>query len=71
MTKIGSEVIITFTPYNFDNAKTFYTDSNGLEMQTRVLDKRPDFNLTTNQKVSSNYYPINSCISVVDTKQQL
>lgn len=66
-TKTGNEVIVTFTPYDFDNNKTFYTDSNGLEMQTRVLNQRPDFTVSSNQKVSSNYYPINSCISIQDT----
>jgi hypothetical protein len=42
----------------FNNSGTFYTDSNGLEMQKRILDKRPDWDLQTSQKESSNYYPI-------------
>ena len=71
LTKTGQEVIVTFNPYSLDAAKTFYTDSNGLEMQMRTLDKRPDFTITTKEKISSNYYPVNSAISVVDRKKNL
>jgi hypothetical protein len=34
----GKEVVVNWELANFDNASTFYTDSNGLEMQKRVLD---------------------------------
>jgi hypothetical protein len=38
--KIGKEVTLNLkTKYN--NSKTFYTDSMGLEEQTRILDYRP------------------------------
>ena len=40
-------------------------------MQKRVLNKRPDFEITTNEPVSSNYYPINSGIAIVDEKYTL
>lgn len=43
----GREVVAKWTFANFDNEQTFYTDSNGLEMQKRVLDSRPDFTLDT------------------------
>ena len=35
----GKEVVVTWSMLgdDFDNESTFYTDSNGLEMQTRVL----------------------------------
>lgn len=29
----GKEVVVNFEMLNFDNLNTFYTDSNGLEMQ--------------------------------------
>lgn len=32
----GYEVVPNFHVSNFDNDKTFFTDSNGLEMQKRV-----------------------------------
>jgi hypothetical protein len=35
---LGKEVVVTWAMLkNFDNENTFYTDSNGLEMQKRVL----------------------------------
>jgi len=55
----GREVVAKWSFDGFDNEDIFYTDSNGLEMQKRVKDARPDFTLETKMKVSANYYPIN------------
>ena len=60
----GKEVVAKWQALEFDNDATFYTDSNGLEMQKRVLNKRPGWTVDTDQKVSSNYYPINSAIAI-------
>jgi hypothetical protein len=54
-----------------ENNLTFYTDSNGLEMQKRVLNYRPTWDIQANyndslQNVTANYYPINSAISMRD-----
>jgi hypothetical protein len=68
----GYEVIANFHVENFDNNETFFTDSNGLEMQKRILNYRPTWDLVnTNykdslQNVTANYYPINSAISMED-----
>lgn len=64
----GYEVVPNFHVKYFDNNKTFYTDSNGLEMQERILNYRPtyEYDLENNQPVSQNYYPINSAISMKD-----
>jgi hypothetical protein len=68
----GYEVIANFHVENFDNNQTFYTDSNGLEMQKRILNYRPTWDLVnTNYKdslenVTANYYPINTAISMED-----
>ena len=61
---LGKEVVATWSMVggDFNNEDTFYTDSNGLEMQTRVLNERPDFTLVTDEFASSNYYPINSAV---------
>ena len=60
----GREVVAKWTVHDFDNDQTFYTDSNSLEMQKRVLDYRPDFTLNTTMKVNNNYYPVNSAIAM-------
>jgi len=72
----GYEFVATFQALNFDNAKTFYTDSNGLNMEKRILNHRSFYNFTEkwdhpsipgyNQNISSNYYPVNSAISIKD-----
>ena len=55
---------------NFENNQTFYTDSNGLEMQKRVLNRRAGYSFVyTNEKsqnISSNFYPVNSAITLID-----
>ena len=51
--------------YHFGNS-TFYTDSNGLEEQKRILNYRPTWNLTVHEPSSGNYYPINSHIRIED-----
>ena len=67
--KDGKEVIAKWRLLDpqFSNAQTLYTDSNGLEMQKRILNYRPTWTLNTDMTVSSNYYPINSAIAIRDT----
>lgn len=65
----GYETVPKFTAINFDNNQTFYTDSNGLDMQERILNYRPYYNFTvviedSHQNITANYYPINSAISL-------
>lgn len=49
------------------NNKTWYTDSNGLELQKRIFNYRPTWNLSVNEPASGNYYPVVSQISIVNT----
>ena len=63
----GREVTVNWKIDNFDNNKTFYTDSNGLEMQKRILNYRESYDFLSFEEVSGNYYPINSAIAIVDT----
>jgi hypothetical protein len=42
----------------FDAKETFWTDSNGLEMQERHLNMRNGHQANHVQNVSSNYYPV-------------
>lgn len=62
---------VNFKSFDIDNSNTFYTDSNGLEMQKRVLNFRPTWNFSTSEKSSGNYYPINSAIAIVDEAKKL
>ncbi len=39
----GREVTVNWLMSDFDNNKTFYTDSNGLEMQKRILNYRESY----------------------------
>jgi len=66
LTTQGKEVVIQFYTPKISNNRTFYTDSNGLEMQKRVLDHRDTWNFTTILNVTQNYYPINSAIAIKD-----
>jgi hypothetical protein len=43
LTDFGSEATINFISYDIDNQETFYTDSNGLEMQKRILNFRENW----------------------------
>lgn len=63
---VGKEVTLNLkTKYN--NGKTFFTDSMGLEEQKRVLDFRPTWDYQVNEKTAGNYYPINSFIRLQDS----
>ncbi|CDW90125.1 glycosyl hydrolases family 38 protein [Stylonychia lemnae] len=70
LTTQGQEVTVNFRIVDLDNNSTFYTDSNALEMQKRVLNYRPTWNFSNFDSVTPNYYPINSAIAVRDAKQQ-
>ena len=68
----GHEVVVEFQIDNFNNNKTFYTDSNGLDMQERILNYRPTWDLIGlnyakwNDNITANFYPINSAIQLKD-----
>jgi len=75
----GFEFVVYFKAlddslFMFNNQQTFYTDSNGLEMQERKLNYRSYYNITedmyshVNSNITANMYPINSAISIKDEK---
>jgi hypothetical protein len=76
----GYEITPTFDAINFDNNKTFYTDSNGLAMQQRVLNYRDYYDFAQawtdsnhpghNQNITGNYYPVNSAMTLKDGERQ-
>ncbi|XP_064633968.1 lysosomal alpha-mannosidase-like [Lineus longissimus] len=63
--KQGKEVVAYFSTGLASN-KTFYTDANGREIQTRIRDFRPTWKLGVNEPVAGNYYPVNSRIYIQD-----
>jgi len=68
----GKDVIVQWKMFDeFEMNKTFWTDSNGLEMQERRLNFNPRFPWPSKdeQNVSSNYYPVDSAIVVKDMKK--
>lgn len=67
----GKEVTVNFYSYNISNNNTFYTDSNGLEMQQRILNFRPTWNFTPQQNISGNYYPVNTAIAIRDESNKV
>jgi alpha-mannosidase len=67
---VGKEVIVRFVSDIVSN-DTFYTDSNGREMITRVVNFRPTYNLTVTQPVAGNYYPVDAAIAIRDSTRQL
>jgi hypothetical protein len=69
---IGHEVTVNFLT-DINHADTFYTDSNGLAMQERILNYRPtwDLELTAKQNITANYYPVNSAIAIRDDDWQM
>jgi hypothetical protein len=71
MNKDGHELVVKFKLEYFDNNNTFWTDSNGLEMQKRVLNYRPTWDIQKDQNysldnVTANFYPVTSAISMKD-----
>ncbi len=71
--RIGHEVTVNFIAPELYNQGVFYTDSNGLAMQKRFLNYRPtwDLDLTANQNITANYYPVGSGIAIREDAWQL
>ena len=64
----SKDITVNWKMYNGFNAnKTFWTDSNGLEMQERNI-----FNLSRPEHtISGNYYPVTSAIAMRDLNSKL
>lgn len=61
----GKEIVLLIDT-GILSGNTFYTDSNGLELQERILNYRPTWKLTVNEPVSGNYYPVNGIFLLQD-----
>lgn len=69
---IGKEVITRFTT-DLNTNDTFYTDSNGREILKRRRDFRADYdhNITSEEPVAGNYYPVTSRITLKDEEKNI
>jgi len=63
--KQGKEIVMQVAS-DLTNNRTFFTDSNGLEEQKRIINFRPTWPFVTDEFASSNYYPVNSHVTIKD-----
>lgn len=63
--KYGKDVVINFEASDIDNGDKFWTDSNGLGMLERTINK------TQTQPIAGNYYPITTAIALRGTSKQM
>ena len=52
------------------NQPQIFTDSEGINMMKRIKDTRPNYKYEVTEKVSSNFYPITSVVSLYETNNQ-
>ena len=50
------------------NQPQIFTDSQGINMMQRIKDTRPNYKYELTEKVSSNFYPITSVVSLYETE---
>ena len=62
---VGREVMSRFRTTLATN-QTFYTDSNGREMQRRVLNTRSNYPFTQTEPIAGNVYPVNAVALLKD-----
>ena len=72
----GKDVTVNWKFFdNFNANKTFWTDSNGLEMQERRLNFNPTYPWNAEHKdtqnISGNFYPVTSAIAIRDSEKKL
>lgn len=66
----GKEIVSRFYS-DIKSEKSFYTDSNGREILKRTIDFRETFVFDNEEKISGNYYPINSNIAIEDNELRM
>jgi len=67
---LGKEIVSIWRT-DIATDQTFYTDSNGRDMQKRVINHRPTWKLDVTDPVSGNFYPVNHAISLRDATRHL
>ncbi|XP_044592334.1 lysosomal alpha-mannosidase isoform X2 [Cotesia glomerata] len=67
---IGREIVTKYKS-NLQSDGTFYTDSNGREMIKRKRNYRPSWNLTLEEPIAGNYYPVTAKIYLEDVREKM
>jgi hypothetical protein len=67
---LGKEVITKFNT-NLNTRNYWYTDSQGLELQQRLLNYRPTWNFVNTEPVAGNYVPANVGVLINDSTKNL
>ena len=57
MLPAGKEVVLRYAS-DLSSGDEVYTDANGREMQRRVRDSRPTWDLNVTEPTAGNYYPV-------------
>ena len=52
------------------NQPQIFTDSQGINMMQRIKDTRPNYKYELTEKISSNFYPITSVVSLFETENK-
>jgi len=65
---VGKDVTVNWRMFDgWDSNQTFWTDSNGLEMQERRINYNPRFEWNKDKNnITGNYYPVDSAIAIRD-----
>eukprot|EP00759_Apiculatamorpha_spiralis_P005848 PhF_6_TR13441/c0_g1_i1/m.21474/K12311/MAN2B1, LAMAN; lysosomal alpha-mannosidase len=63
---VGKEIVMRVDS-EVNSTDVWYTDSQGLEVERRVRDQRPDYDYTPTEPVSGNFFPTYSFTYLVDS----
>jgi len=66
----GKELVFRINT-DINNKGACLTDSNGREMQERMRDFRPTWNLNQTESVAGNFFPVNTALAIKDDQAQL
>ena len=67
---MGKELVLRLKT-SIQNGQTFYTDSNGREMQQRIINQRKYYPFKQTEPVAGNYYPVDTLMYIRDGAAQL
>lgn len=67
---LGKEVVTRFHT-DIATAGVFYTDSNGREMLRRVRNHRDTWDISLEEPIAGNYYPVTAKIAIEDSERRL